>query len=367
VAAPQSVGLPQDVAAPFLDGLARWTATQAVVGAELHIIKNRRTVVHAVAGWADREQDIVLAEDTVFRIRSMTKPFVGTAVLMLAADGKLDLAAPVASYLPSFDHPRSRQVTVELLLRHLGGFDQPGFVAPLERYPNLRAAVDDLGRAGPTAEPGSRFRYSDASSAVLGALVAEVAGSPLEHWIDTRLLAPLGMADTSCRLREDQRDRLCSAYVWRQGQFVKYWDRHDPERLPFFRGSGGMVSTTTDQARFLACWMDAARQGDTLLLGEAWVRGALTVTPQSRGFRGYAGYGQHWVLYSVSDPTDERALLVFGHEGSDGTWAMACPALDLMVLYFTQSRGGDTAFEVMRLVGELVARCELPESLPPES
>lgn len=359
-AEPGAVGLPADTAQRFADALHRWVDRGWVVGAELLVVKDRQSVAHEQAGWADREGRLAVAPNTIFEIRSMTKPFVGTAAMMLADEGRLSWSDPVSRYLPTFDRPGSRWVTIELLLRHCGGFDQPGFLRPLDQYRSLREAVDELGEAGPSATPDSRFCYSDAGSAVLGAVVEQVADMPLGEWIASRILEPLGLEDTSCHLPEHRRDRLSSAYVQRDARFVKYWDRTQAPPLPFFRACGGMYSTVTDYARFLSLWMDGGRLGATSLLHAATVARALRPTPGSRGWLGCAGYGAHWVLYSLPDPRDERVLLVFGHEGSDGLLALAAPSFDLMVLYFTQSREGDTVLRLMQLVSELTARCDRP-------
>ena len=290
--------------------------------------------------------------ETIFRIRSMTKPFTGTLALMLAQEGSLELDAPVSRWLPSFDHGDSRRITVEQLLRHTAGFEHPGFPRAITRYGSLREAADAVGQAGPSAQPGSRYLYSDAGSACLGALVAEVAGAPLEELVRDRILQPLGMRDTLCVLahEEPRRLRLSCSYRLTESGFEKYWDITKPPMLDYLAGAGGMYSTPRDFARFLACWMD----GGEPLVSAAMAEQALTVTPLSRDPATHGAYGMHWYVYSEADPRDDTLLRVFGHDGSDGTWGIAIPKLDLMVLYFTQSRGGGTLWKVMDLVRGLV-------------
>jgi CubicO group peptidase (beta-lactamase class C family) len=337
------------------DALDAWVEQGRAVGGEIHVIQSRRTVLHHCAGWRDRESGDPWLPGTLCDVRSMAKPVLATAALALAEDGVLSLADPAARFLPSFAGGTSRGITVEQLLHHTAGLDHPGFPASLRSYPDLRAAADDVGRQGPAAPPGSRFRYSDAGSAVLGAVVAAAAGEPVEAFIQRRLLEPLGMSETFVRIPRSLEHRVASAYKPREERFVRYWKPDDPPKLHFYVAAGGLTSTTTDYARFLAAWMDGGRTRSGRLLRGHTVSAALRSVPLTRLPDERGNHGMQWWLYS--DPADGEGIqLVFGSDGSDGTWAMAAPGLDLMVLYFTQTRDGTTVFDAMGLVRELLER-----------
>jgi len=131
---------------------------------------------------------------------------------------------------------------------------------------------------------------------------------------------------------------------------TKYWDNTQAQTTPFFRASGGLYSSVLDYARFLQAWMELGRfDGGTLLRPET-VRRALT---RHDGLsRADRGYGLHWEVYGESDDPD--VLPPFGHGGSDGTIAIAIPARDMMVLFFTQTRGAPIiGAEILPLVREL--------------
>jgi CubicO group peptidase (beta-lactamase class C family) len=338
-AAPEDVGLDAAKLTALADLATGWVEDDRIVGAELLIVKNRRTVLHRTVGWSDREARIPMHRRSLFRLRSMTKPFTGTAALMLVEEGKLALDAPVSRYLPSWDNERSGRITVEQLLTHHSGFEQGGWPAPAASYPNLRAVVDAAGEQGPQHPPGERFLYSDANSFTLGALVAQLSGMPIERFIETRILAPLGLDDTHIGVPPGSAwaDRVHPTYVHDEdGRWTKYWMPADGDDVfPYFRASGGLLSTALDYARWLAAWMDGTRleSGGRLLSGE-------TVTRALTSYRndGGGGYGYQWEIEG-SDP------LVFGHGGSDGTLGLAVPAEDLIVIYFTQSRGSGTTDE----------------------
>ncbi len=359
-ARPADVGLDSGKVARFARGIERWVDDGDVVGAAVAIIKGRRCVLHHVAGWRDRERKLPMERDTIFRIRSMTKPLVGTAAWMLAEDGQLEFDAPVARYLPSFANDRSHGITVRQLTTHTAGYDHPGFPDRIASYGSLAELADAVGAAGPAAEPGRRFCYCDAGPAVLGAVIAEAAGAPVEEVIRTRILEPLAMEDTLCGLtgEDPRRHRISSTYKRKGERFVRYWDSAAPQVLPFFSAAGGMYSTVADYARFLALWMDEGRGPTGRLLASRSVREALLTEPLSRLVESHGYYGMLWYLYSEPDPDDDRVLQAFGHDGSDGTWAMAIPQKDLMVLYFSQSRYGETLWKAMALVRQLIEEKE---------
>jgi CubicO group peptidase (beta-lactamase class C family) len=337
-AEPEEVGLSSRDLQQLADSVARRVSAGELVGAEILVIKAGRTVLHEAIGWSDRDRGIPLQRNSIYRIRSMTKPFVGTAVLMLAEEGKLGLDDHVADYLPSFDNGRSRSITIRELLTHTSGLRDHGFLdIGLPRRPDeydaLRALVDDIGEIGPL-EPRGSFHYSDSGSATLAALVGEIAVVSVEDFIATRILDPLGLTDTHTRFAPGVpwAGRMNSTYRWAEEEagFERYWDNTMEQHFRYFEGSGGLYSTVTDYATFLTMWMNRGRYGDRRLLSEGAVEAAL---------RPLAGgqYGMHWGVPRT--PIIAGMPLMFGHGGSDGTLAIALPALDAIVLYFTQSRG----------------------------
>ena len=160
-AAPPEVGLSAAALASLAERVAGWVESGAIVGGEVMVVKDDRIVLHETVGWNDRERRIPLNRNSYYRIRSMTKPVVGTAVLMLVEDGKVGLDDLVSQYLPSFDNERSGDITVRQLLRHQAGYEQTAMPNGYWRQQTLREAVDLLGRAGPAHPPADVFRYSD--------------------------------------------------------------------------------------------------------------------------------------------------------------------------------------------------------------
>jgi CubicO group peptidase (beta-lactamase class C family) len=333
------------------DTIEAWAGRGEIVGAEVLIMKDGLVAFHEAREWSDREMAIPLARNSVYRIRSMTKPVVGTAVLMLVDDGLLSLEDRASKYLPSFDTDRSRGITIRQLLTHTAGFERWGSVgseADAARFESLRALVDAYGEAGPQHPSGTRYLYSNVGSAVLSAVVAEVAGVPAERFIENRILRPLGMGDTYTSFATTAlwASRMNPTYAWnrRTREFDRVWDAGREMEFRFFRGSAGLHSTAADYARFMGLWLNRGSAGSGRLLSEQSVREAL---------RTQAGreYGLHWQV-PESRVIDGLPAL-FGHGGVDGTWAVAYPAQNAIVLYFTQSGQHDRADAFFHLIGDI--------------
>lgn len=305
-----------------------WQKEGKMVGAEMLVIRGRDIILHRVFGWADREDSIPMRRNTICRIRSMTKPVVGTAVWILYEQGKLELSDRVAQYLPSFDNPDSDSITVYQLMTHTAGFEQTGFPeGSIYEYPSLEAGVKDLGEKGPQNPPGEQYIYSDGGSSTLARLVAAISGMPCEDFLRENIFEPLNMNDTYCNAPESDslRRRFSSTYSWQDGQFGKYWDNQQEQELPFFRGSGGIYTTPLDYARFLYAWSNPQ---DEFLSGKTRER-ALESTDFNEG------YALQWEIYHRNDSLG----IAFGHGGSDGTVAISFPDRELLALFFTQTRG----------------------------
>jgi CubicO group peptidase (beta-lactamase class C family) len=165
----------------------------------------------------------------------------------------------------------------------------------------------------------------------------------VERYLETRIFQPLGMSDTHTFFSADVdwAGRVSSTYQLGGDGWERYWDNSMQQEAPFFRASGGVHTTPIDYARFLSLWMARGQAADGQLLSEETVVEALQPGLEP-------SYGYHWeVLAPASSPGE---LPAFGHRGSDGTIAVAIPEEDLLVLYFTQSRGTPTREEFLTLL-----------------
>lgn len=347
-AAPEEVGLDHRKLRTLMDSVGHWAADGDIVGAEVMLVSKGRIVLHETVGWSDREEKRPLERNSIFNMRSMSKPFLGASILMLREEGKLSIDDPVARYLPAFDNERSKEITIRHLLTHTAGYTAEGFARPRKTYSTLRAVVDDVGLQGPQFPPGERYRYSDVSSSVLGAIISEVSGMPVARFIEQRILAPLHLSDTHTEFRNDApwAGRVNSHYTWsaEEGDFKKFWDFRQAPLWTYYRASAGLYSTVFDYALFLDCWMRKGERQGVRLLSAGSVEEAL---------RPYAGdrYGFQWFV--APGPIADGMPLHFGHFGSDGALAIAFPEPEVMLFYFTQSRNHHRIGRFIEVFNEL--------------
>lgn len=252
--------------------LAGWTVAVA---------RRDRVALLSHYGRADLESDRPVADDTLWRIYSMTKPITSVAALMLYERGLLELTDPIARYLPEFAAPRVYRagsalapatvpavepIRVWHLLTHTAGltygFHHAGPVDEMYRGKGFEFAVPTgMDLAGACAawaqlpllfQPGTEWNYSVATD-VLGRLVEVVAGQPLDAFLAEQVLGPLGMTDTAFQVGPDDVDRLATLYVPNpRGGLTRSTAMGDAVLHPptFLSGGGGLVSTAADYHRF---------------------------------------------------------------------------------------------------------------------
>jgi CubicO group peptidase (beta-lactamase class C family) len=239
-----------------------------IPGAVLAIARAGRLAYAEAFGYRDREAGAPMTLDAIFRIASMTKPITSVAAMMLSEEGSLEIAAPVAQYLPEFAdmtvgverRKATRTMTVQDLLRHTSGLTYAAFgdspVQMVWRDANLMderetiaQLVAKLGRLPLMFEPGTTWEYS-MSTDVLGRVVEIVSGKSLAEFFAERITGPLGMIDTgfaatgaerAARLAEPQADPAT-------GQRPP--TRNVTQPGPRHSGGGGAVSTASDYLRF---------------------------------------------------------------------------------------------------------------------
>ncbi|HLQ04112.1 MAG TPA: serine hydrolase domain-containing protein, partial [Verrucomicrobiae bacterium] len=155
-----------------------------------------------LGGWGVTNVDhpLEVDADTLFQIASVTKTITATVIMRLVEQGKLDLAAPIQRYIPSFalrDTDAAKRATVQHLVTHTGGWLGDCFADfgngddALERYV---AAMVDLEQLTPL---GEIWHYSNSSFTVLGRIIEVVTGTTYEQAVRSLLFKPLGM-DHSC-------------------------------------------------------------------------------------------------------------------------------------------------------------------------
>ena len=354
----EDVGVSTDALWLFKERLYSRVVARHVVGAEVLVIVDGRIVLHQAMGWADRDDPVPMERNSIFRLASMTKPVAGTAALMLADEGLLELDEPVGRHLPSFRSGAADRITLRDLLTHRSGFVQGGDPPGYADQPTLVDAARLVGEQGPTFEPGERFVYSNLNSEVLGAVVATVSGIPIEQVIEERILLPLQMSDTHTAFLPDAdwADRVPSSYrSWGGTSWERWWNPARPHETDWFSPAGDLFGSAFDYARFLQVWIDRGALGSERLLGVGTVEEALADPTAADTFPVRARwYGMHWEIYDA--PPAAGTLPTFGHRGATGTLGMAIPGRNAIVIYLSNSNETEVVDEVIDAALDMFGR-----------
>lgn len=232
-------------------------AEHEIAGAITMVVTRDKTVHWETTGYADVATKRPLTPDTLFWIASMTKPITGTAILMLQDDGKLNVADPVAKYLPEFAHLKTpsgkpANLTITQILTHTSGLGEAGGDAA--RRAKTLAELVPLWLAAPmNYEPGTKWQYCQSGINTAGRIVEVVSSMTFDAFLQKRLFDPLGMSNTTFYPTEPQRAHLATAYAKNKdtGELTPVPPRPEfgsRDRPP--QGNGGLFSTAPDYARF---------------------------------------------------------------------------------------------------------------------
>lgn len=268
---------------------------QKIPGYAIHVVRNGIVAHSSTRGLMDLERAIPLADDTIFRIYSMTKPITSIALMMLFEEGRFQLTDPVYKFIPSWRRHRvwvqgdgdemvtrapQSPMTIQHLLCHTSGLTYggllPGFELPVDpayaaagigrtSTDSLEQFVEKLARVPLLYDPGSSWSYSLATD-VCGYLVELISGKPLGDFLSERLFQPLDMSDTGFFVADEKLNRFAACYERAPDKSLRLQD--DPATSRYRSppvapsGAGGLVGTVTDYAHF--CEM---------LVGEGHFRG----------------------------------------------------------------------------------------------
>lgn len=275
-------GLALRAGGPLADLLDRHQAS-GPAGSVVLLKREGRTLLREARGMASLELGVPMREDQVFRIGSITKTFVATVVLQLVDEGRLDLDAPLATYLK--DAPKAwEKVTVAHLLSHTSGIPdylggpQGGYGALRGRRLSLDQLIATFRPLPLQFEPGSAFTYSNSGYLLLGRIIREVDGRAFPEALAARITGPLGLAHT----RGDAPGALVP------GLATGYTDGGRPAFLTWLDGaySDGCMTSRVDD---LAVFAEALHGGK--LLKPATYRRMITPMRLRDGRTGECGLG----------------------------------------------------------------------------
>ncbi len=385
-AAPESVGFDAARLKRLDDYMAKVVADGRVAGMTTLLARHGRVVEFNTYGKASLATGAPMSRDEIFRIYSMSKPLTGVAMMILFDEGKWNLDDPVTKYVPEFKDLRvytgvgadgkitteaaKRAPTMREIMSHTAGFgyglaDQHP-VDKLYRSKQVLASnglqqmVDRTATIPLMFQPGTNWSYSSAVD-IQGYIVEKLSGEPLGRFMQERVFTPLKMTDTAFYTGPERASRLAAVYVGdpKTGHIVEAKSLFGMGAMPDYTrapsmesGGGGLVSTTSDYARFCQMILNKGELDGVRILSPATVELMDTnviphdVLVSSNGtsvahFNEATGFGLDFMV--VNDP--RRAGTLEGKNtmswgGAAGTWFWIDPTNDLFFVGMIQRMGG---------------------------
>ena len=346
------------------------------------LIARRGHIVHFEhAGVRDKDTQAPLDASTIFRIYSMTKPVVATALMTLYEEARFHLYEPIARYLPAFAKMKVwngdgklagavRPITIRDLFTHTSGLTY-NFLedTPVSRMyldagllsnaaASLESEIGELARLPLAYQPGSRWHYS-MSIDVLAHLIEVLSGRPLQDFLRERIFAPLGMTDTGFSVPEANRPRIAAMYGHLDIALHQYSEIVASPTGPvdvsktypvdntttFARGGHGLFSTAADYQRFAQMLLNRGK-----LDGERIVSPAIAALMHSNHLAAHLmpmsiaaitlpGYGfglGSRVLLNQAESGMPGSAGEFGWAGAANTYYWVDPKLEMIGIYMTQ-------------------------------
>jgi CubicO group peptidase (beta-lactamase class C family) len=350
----------------------RYLDSQKIAGCQVAVQRHGTVGYFESFGSMDLEQGKPVADDTIWRIYSMTKPITGVALMTLYERGHFQLSDPVHRWLPEFRDLKVREddqlveprrpVSVRDVLMHMSGFgwagvrlDGPGGL-PSQPFRNgtLQTLIEALAERPLRFHPGERWFYTF-STDVCARLVEVMSGQRFDDYLRTEIFEPLQMPDTGFYVPEDESERLAASYLRNAKRELKLMD--DPTKSAYLRppsflsGGGGLVSTTADYLRFAQMLLNGGELDGVRILGRKTVELMTTnhlpgegelrqfALPGGYGEVGFDGTGFGLTMAVGLGPARTQAIgsrgeFMWGGYASTIFWVD--PGEDLVVVFMTQ-------------------------------
>ena len=354
----------------------RYIEPGKIAGAQIAIVRDGTVGYFESFGQQDRERAVPVADDTIWRLYSMTKPITGVAMMTLYERGHFQLDDPVERWIPEWRNmtvrepdpnggsrivPAHRPPTIRDILTHTSGIGygegNDDLVLGERNWlagHDLQMMAKRFGEWPLRFQPGTHWLYSHGMD-VAAALVEIMSGLPYDEYLRTAVFAPLGMTDTEFWVPETKTDRFAACYGRNSRKELVLVD--DPSTSTYlrkpklFNGGGGLVGTTADYVRFVTMLANGGSVEGTRLLGRKTVElmtcnhlpgdGEMAdfALPMGYGEVGFAGAG-FGLTVAVSKGPQATGVVGSAGEfmwgGAASTTFWVDPAEHLAVVFMTQ-------------------------------
>lgn len=289
-----------------------------VPGMSIGAVLDGRSVYTRGFGARNREKNLPMTPDTLWRIASISKSFCAMAIMQLIEKGKVDLHAPVSKYIDFKLGKKDKPITVHHLLSHSSGvpeLDATTAATEKNMFIPMSSEKDFLtfvNKAGTEIfnDPGRIFLYNNDMYTCLGFIVEKLTGMKYADYVKERILKPLGMSRSTFIQEEFENDRdITVGYVpSKDGQSLDLSTLQDD---PLEYACGGLYSSVRELQNYMIALMNGGIFNDNCLLEKSSIEEMWKpriATPERYAGDGY-GYG--WLISK-----DFFGHTLIGHAGS---------------------------------------------------
>lgn len=355
---------------------SRYLEPGKIAGAQVAIVRGGTVGYFESFGLQDRERQVPVADDAIWRLYSMTKPITGVAMMTLYEQGHFQLDDAVDRWIPEWKNmtvresdpnggarivPAHRPPTIRDILTHTSGigygFENGDLVLGERNWlegQDLASMAAMMGGWPLRFQPGQHWLYSHGMD-IAARLVEIMSGLPYDEYLRTAIFEPLGMVDTDFWVPADKVDRFTANYGRNARKELVLMD--DPTRSAYlrkpklFNGGGGLVGTTADYLRFVTMLASGGAVDGRRVLGRKTIELMATnhlhgdadmselALPMGYGEVGFEGNGFGLTVAVSKGPgptgvAGTKGAFMWGGAASTTFWVD--PVEELAVVFMTQ-------------------------------
>jgi CubicO group peptidase (beta-lactamase class C family) len=364
---PEDVGMSSAGIAAYVEAMHAEVDKGSIAGLVSRITRHGKLVLEDAYGYLDLENKVPMTDDAIFRIKSMSKPITGVALMMLLEEGKFTLDDPVENFIPEFanlkvakeDGPngqpiveeQNHKLTMRELMSHSGGLTYGFFsrsqvdtlyaeAGILNIDSTLQDMIGKLAQIPLRQQPGSRWHYS-VSVDVQGYVVEALSGQTFDEFLQERLFQPLGMRDTAFNAGRDNAARLSREYSAGPNGLTSPENGPLIDPVSFYSGGGGLMSTASDYLRFAQMLANGGELDGIRIISKESVDTMRSnqLPANTPGMEMYPGnvFGLDFAIVTDPAPNGGMSEGSYWWWGIDGTWFWIDPVEDIVVIGMIQN------------------------------
>ena len=296
-----------------------YVAEGKVPGIVTMIARKGKLIYFEAYGNRGVDSKVKIKKNDLFRIYSMTKPVTAIAAMQLYEKGKFQLNDPITKYLPELNNLKrydskgelidvKTEITMQQLLTHTAGFTYGWGGGPVDKkYEEVKLwesdgskeFIDKVSSLPLLFEPGTKWHYSIAVD-ITGVIIERLSGKTFSEYLSDNIFAPLGMKDTFFEVPNNKLNRFLPNHYYNKTNNslgtinednTKISAGSNYEKVKFYSGGGGLVSTAMDFMIFSECVRNGGLYNGKRIIGPKTVK-FMTKNHLSGSLSGKGGSGE---------------------------------------------------------------------------